>query len=87
MRVIRDVSYRHIAGYLLVVGRTKKGALQNAKKVGTKLLAELPEPLVKPPRFKSQKESEFVYEVPVLLGENPGEVRRVLAELMLADLS
>ena len=86
MRVIRAVSYRHIAGYLTVTGRTRKGALQNAKKVGTLLLAELPEALVRPPRFKSQAESETLYEVPVLLGENPREVRRVLAALMLADL-
>ncbi len=86
MRIIRAVSYRHIAGYLSVTGHTRKGALQNAKKVGTKLLAELPEDLVRPPRFKSQAASDFIYEVPVLLGKNPTKVRRVLAALMLADL-
>lgn len=86
MRVIRDVLYRHIAGYLQVSGPTRKGALQNAKKVGTLLLNRLPEALVRPPRFKEHG-AGFVYEVPVLLGENPNQVRSVLAEIVLADLA
>lgn len=85
MRVIRDVLYRHIAGYLQVTGHTRKGALQNAKKVGTLLLGRLPEALVRPPRLKEQ-ETGFTYEVPVLLGKNPSEVRSILASIVLADL-
>lgn len=85
MRVIRDVLYRHIAGYLQVTGPTQKGALQNAKKVGTLLLSRLPEALVRPPRLKEEG-AETVYEVPVLLGKNPSEVRSVLASIVLADL-
>jgi hypothetical protein len=84
MRVICAVTYRHIAGYLSVVGPTRRGALQNAKRTGTFLMSQLPESLVRPPRFKEKTAQGYTYEVPVLLGENPGTVRRVLAEMMLA---
>jgi hypothetical protein len=53
--------------------------------VGTRLIEELPEDLVKPPRFKGLDDNgTFVYEVPVMLGHNPRRVRRTLATLMLA---
>ncbi len=84
MKVVRDVKYRHIAGYLSVAGRTREGALQAAKRIGTYLLSRLAEEQVRPPRLRSIENSEFVFEIPVILGENPAQVRATLDQLVLA---
>ncbi len=80
MRTIQGVSYRHVAGYLRVVGRTKHSAERHSKTVGTTLLRSLPRENVKPGRYKGLQGKLHVVEVPILLG--PG-VRKVLAQLAL----
>ena len=80
MRTITGVSYRHVAGYLRVVGRTQHSAEEHAKAVGTVLLNKLPRTRVKPGRYRGLAGKLHVYDVPVLIG--PG-VKKVLAQLVL----
>jgi len=80
MRTITGVSYRHVAAYVQVVGRTRHSAEQHAKAVGTALLQEIPKNRLKPGRYKGLQGKAHVYEVPVLLG--PG-VKGVLKRLQL----
>jgi len=81
MRVIQSVSYRHVAGYLKVVGRTRQGAERHAKTVGGALIKKLPDIVIQPGRYKGITDGFHIYEVPVLL--NRPKVRKILAELVL----
>jgi hypothetical protein len=82
MRTVQSVSYRHVAAYLRVVGRTRPGAERHTKSVGTALRETLPEGAqIKPGRYKGIQNGLHVFEVPVLL--NRPKVKKVLAELVL----
>jgi hypothetical protein len=80
MRTIQGVSYRGVAGYLRVVGRTQHSAERHAKETGTSLLNQLPDDKVRPGRYKGMKGRLHVYEIPVLLGP---KVQAVLSQLVL----
>lgn len=82
MQIIRGIKYRHIAGYLRVVGKTKLSAERSTKQVGTKLLELLPPgTVVKPGRYRGLHGGEHVFEVPVVL--NRRGVRGILAAFAL----
>jgi hypothetical protein len=77
MQIIRGLQYRHIAGYLRVVGSTKYNAEWNTKKVGRALVDKLPPgTVVKPGRYRGIKNRLHVFEVPVIL--NRSGVREIL---------
>lgn len=79
MQIIRGVTYRHVAGYLRVVGLTQHSAEQHTKAVGTRLIEKLPPGTeVKPGRYKGIVGRLHVYEVPVVLNR-PG-VREILTD-------
>ncbi len=82
MQIIRGISYRHIAGYLRVVGSTRQKAEQSTQLVEADLKAELPEgTIVKPGRYRGIKGKWHTFEVPVILNR-PG-VRKILATFAL----
>lgn len=82
MKIVQGVSYRNVAGYLKVVGRTKLSAERHTKAIGTLLLERLPDgTTLKPGRYKGIQEGLHVYEVPVILSHP--NVRKVLAEIVL----
>jgi hypothetical protein len=78
MHVIRGIAYRHIAGYLKVVGPTRETAEENSQRIGNALAIQLPEgTIVKPGRYRGILNQLHIYEVPVILNR-PG-VRKILA--------
>ncbi len=80
--MVRGLKYRHIAGYLRVVGQTKHGAERNTKTVSTRLIELLPDgTTVQPGRYKGIEEQLHVFEVPVIL--NRPRVREILATFAL----
>lgn len=82
MKIVQGVDYRHVAGYLAVVGRTKPGAERHSRTVGTYLRANLPSGTdVKPCRYKGFQDGLHIYEIPVI-PDSP-KVRGVLAKLVL----
>lgn len=82
MKIVQGVTYRNIAGYLKVVGRTKPSAKRHAKTIGTLLLQRLPAgTTLTPGRYKGIQSGFHVYEVPVILSHP--NVRKVLAEIAL----
>jgi hypothetical protein len=82
MQVIRGIAYRHIAGYLKVVGITRQAAEESTRHIGTVLKGLLPEgTIVKSGRYRGVNEEMHVFEVPVILNR-PG-VRKILAGFVL----
>lgn len=82
MRIVKEVTYRKIAAYVKVVGRTPRGAERHFRSVGSALLKDLPQEAVRPGRYRGLDAEGFhFYEIPVLL--NGPNTRTVLAKLML----
>jgi len=83
MKIVQGVTYRHVAGYLQIVGRTQKSAERHTKSIGTFLLNNLPKGAeIKPGRYRGmQSDGLHLYEVPVVL--NRRGIRSVLARLAL----
>ncbi len=82
MHIIRGISYRHIAGYLKVVGSTRQAAEDTALKVEAALKNRLPlGTIVKSGRYRGIQDQLHTIEVPVILNR-PG-VRRILAVFAL----
>lgn len=82
MTIVRGITYRHIAGYLKVVGQTRQAAERHVRQVLASLRKLLPPgTIVKNGRYKGIDQQLHVFEVPVVLNR-PG-VRVILAAFAL----